>query len=69
MTFPKKFDRSKVFFHFMKLGNTQADARIVIELYDVTSMTEDLRRWVSLWLLTKTDAGLFVLEVRSILVE
>ena len=41
----------------------QAEARIVIELYDVTSMTEDSGRLVSPWLLTKKDAGLLVLGV------
>ena len=43
-TFPRKFDHGKVFFHCLKLGNMHAETRIVIEMYDVTSMTEDLRR-------------------------
>ena len=57
MTFSGMFDRGKVFFHCLKLGNTHVDTRIVIELYDVTSMTEDSRRWVSLWPLTKKNAA------------
>ena len=42
-TFPRKFERGKVF-HCLKLGNTQADTQIVIELYEVRSMTDDSRR-------------------------
>ena len=64
-TFPRKFDRGKVFFPCLKLGNMHAEMRIVIELYDVTSMNEDSRR-VSLLPLTKKNPRLFVLEVTSI---
>ena len=42
--FSTKFDRGKVFVHCLKLGNMHAETRIVTELYDVTSMTEDSRR-------------------------
>ena len=66
-TFPRKFDAVKSFIHCLKLGNMDTDTRIVIELYDVTSMTEDSRRRVSPWPLTKKNARLFVLEVRSIM--
>ena len=31
----------KSFFHCLKLGNMHAETRIVIELYDVTGMSED----------------------------
>ena len=34
----------KFFFHCLKLGNMHAETRIVIELYDVTGMSEDSRR-------------------------
>ena len=50
-TFPRKFDHAKM--------------RIVTELYDVTDMSEDSSGSVSLWRLTKKNARLFVLEVRS----
>ena len=63
--FPRKFDRGKVFFHCLKLGNMHAKTRIVIELYDVIDMSEDSSVSVSLWRLTKKNARLFVLEVRS----
>ena len=67
-TFPRKFDRGKVFFHCLKLGNMHADTRIVIELYD-TGITKDSRRWVSLWPPTKKNAGFFVLAERSIVLQ
>ena len=38
-TFPRKFNRGKVFFHCLKLGNMHAETRIVIEPYHVTSIT------------------------------
>ena len=45
MMFSTKFDHDKVVFvHCLKLGNMHAETRIVTELYDVTSMTEDSRR-------------------------
>ena len=34
----------KSFFRCLKLGNMHAETRIVIELYDVTGMSEDSRR-------------------------
>ena len=43
-TFPRTFDHDKVFFHCLNLGNVHAETRIVIELYDVTSLNEDLKR-------------------------
>ena len=49
----------KSFFHCLKLGNMHAETKIVTELYDVTGMSEDSRRWVSLWRLTKKNARLF----------
>ena len=55
----------KSFFHCLKLGNMYAETRIVIKLHDVTGISEDSRRCVSLWRLTKKNARLFVLEVRS----
>ena len=55
----------KSFFHCLKLGNMHAKTRIVIELYDVTDMSEDSSGSVSLWRLTKKNARIFVLEVRS----
>ena len=64
-TFPRKFDHGKIFFHCLKLGNMRAETRIDIGLYDVTGMSEDSRRRVLLWRLTKKNARLFVLEVRS----
>ena len=64
-TFSREFDHGKVFFHCLKLGNMHAETRIVIELHDVKGMSEDSRRSVSLWRLTKKNARLFVLEVRS----
>ena len=50
----------KSFFHCLKLGNMHAKTRIVIELYDVTDMSEDSSGSVSLWRLTKKNA-----QVRS----
>ena len=64
-TFPRKFDHGKVFFHCLKLRSMHAKTRIVTELYDVTDMSEDSSGSVSLWRLTKKNARLFVLEVRS----
>ena len=55
----------KYFFHCLKLGNVHAKTRIVIELYDVTGTSEDSRRSVSLWRLTKKNARLLVLEMRT----
>ena len=43
-TFPRKFDRGKVFFHCLKLGNMHAGTRIVIALYDVTGMTKIFKK-------------------------
>ena len=65
-TFPSKFGHSKVFFHCVQLGNIHPDTQFVIEPHDVASMADDSRRWVSLWPLTKKNAGLFVFEVRII---
>ena len=65
-TFRENLIAVKSLFHCLKLGNMHAETRIVIELYNVTSMTEDSRRWISLWPLTKKNARLFILEVRSI---
>ena len=44
-TFPRKFIMVKSFFDCLKLpGNIYTEMRIVIELYDVTGMSEDSRR-------------------------
>ena len=65
MTFPRKFDHGKVLCHCLKLENMYDKMRIVIELYDVTDMSEDSSGSVSRWRLTNKNARLFMLEVRS----